>query len=182
MIAEATLALIMAVGSRPATQELGWVRFGAPVSAPLRRESTVGQILDPGKDWQATDAVFIHASEVAISRLDWIDTQIESYSALQVGWDGPDSKPPPPAHIEAARSILRLLPAGAPIPKPMLSSSGELGLYWEEPDWMADIAIEGDREFSLFFRSRDRQVEVLKSKLVVGPDSSAVIKETLTRA
>ena len=154
-----------------------------PVSAAPLREPTVGQILDPGEAWRETDAAFIQASSVvAISRADWIDAQIESYSALQEGWDGPDSQPPQMAHIEAARSILRSLLAGTPIPKPMLSSSGELGLYWEEPEWMADIAIESDHEFSLFFRSRDRRVEVLKSGLTVGANSSAVIKETLTTA
>lgn len=182
MIVEATLAVIMAVGIRPATQERGWVRHGALISAAPRRELTEGQFLDPGKAWRETDGTFIQASNIAISRLDWIDAQIESYSALQDGWDGPDSVPPQAAHIEAARSILRLLPAGTPIPKPMLSSAGELGLYWEEAEWMADIAIEGEREFSLFFRSRDRKVEMLKSGLQVGPASSSVIKETLTAA
>jgi hypothetical protein len=180
MIVEATLAVIMAAGSRPSTQERGWIRYGAPISAPPPREPTKGQILDPGQAGRETAASFIPGPNMAISRLDWIDAQLESYSTLEGGWDGPDSHPPQPAHIAAARSILRSLPAGTPIPKPMLSSSGELGLYWEEPDWVADIAIEGDREFSLFYRSRDRQIEVLKSALPLGPDSIAVLKETLT--
>ena len=172
----------MAVGSRPATQERGWVRNGVPISAALQRELTKGHILDPGQAWRETDGAFIQAPNMVISRLDWIDAQIESYSVLQCGWDGPDSEPPKAAHIEAARAILRSLQAGTPIPKPMLSSAGELGLYWEETEWMADIAIEGDCEFSLFFRSRDRKVEVLKSGLSVGPSSSSLIKETLTAA
>ena len=182
MIVEATLAMIMAAGVRPATQERGWLRQGAPISVAPRLELTEGQILDPGHSWRETDGTFIQATNIAISRLDWIDAQIESYSALQDGWDGPNSRPPLATHIDAARSILRSLPAGTPIPKPMLSSAGELGLYWEEVEWMADIAIESDREFSLFFRSRDRKVEVLKCGLSVGPDSSSVIKETLTAA
>lgn len=179
MIIEATLAAIMAVGSRPATQERGWMRYGTFISTAPRRELTEAQILDPGQALRETDGIFIAPSHVAMSRVDWIVAQIESYSSLQEGWDGPGSEPPQVAHIEAARSILRSLPAGTPIPKPMLSSSGELGLYWEGPDWMADIAIESDDEFSLFFRSRDRRVEVLRTGLPVGPDSSAVIKETL---
>ena len=183
MIVEATLAVIIAVGSRPTTQERGWVRHGAPVTAtPQQREPTEGRILEPGDAARETDGAFIPASNVAISRIDWIEAQIDAYSALEEGWDGPDSQPPRAEHIGAARSLLRSLPAGTPIPKPMLSSSGALGLYWEEPEWMADIAIEGDREFSLFFRSRDRSVEVLKSGLTVGPDASVVIKETLAAA
>lgn len=182
MIVEATLAVIMVVGSRPATQERGWVRHDAAISTAPLCEPSVGQILDPGQAWRETDGAFIQPSNVTISRVDWIDAQIESYSTLEEGWDGQDSLRPKPTHIETARSILRSLPAGTPIPRPMLSSSGELGLYWEECEWMADIAIEDDHEFSLFFRSRDRRVEILKSRLSVGPDSSAVIKETLTAA
>lgn len=183
MIVEATFAMIMAVGLRPTSQERGWIKSGTSVSLSPSGESTDRQmILDPGEVWRETEGSFIQASNVAMSRLDWIDAQIESYSCLEEGWDGPDSEPPKAAHIHAARSILHVLPAGTPIPKPMLASSGELGFYWEEADWMADIAIEGDNEFSLFFRSRDKTVEILKQGLAIGPQSSAIIKETLTAA
>jgi hypothetical protein len=181
MIPEATLAVIMAIGNCPATQERGWVKLGVPIVTP-GRELTEGQIMNPGQAWRETDGAFIHFANVAISRQEWIDAQLEAYSSLEVGWDGPDSQPPQAAHIAAARAILWTLPAGTPIPKPMLSSGGELGLYWEEPEWMADIAIEGENEFSLFFRSRDRKVEVLKSGLPVGSESSALIKDTLILA
>ena len=179
MILEATLAMIMTVGSRPVTQEQGWVRRSVPATTALRRELTDAHILAPGLFATETDISFIQGANIAISRLDWVDAQIESYGSLEEGWDGPDSQPPQQAHIEAARSILRSLPAGTPIPKPMLSSSGDLGLYWEDPEWMADIAIDGDHEFSLFFRSRDRRVEVLKSGIVLNSSSGALIKDTL---
>lgn len=56
--------------------------------------------------------------------------------------------------ISAAAEILRILPAGLPLPTLMRNDDGQIGMYWDNDQAYADINIEPGRTLSLFSRSR----------------------------
>lgn len=91
---------------------------------------------------------------LVLDRLSSLALELELYSALNEGWDGPDSRAPSQGDIMDAQALVAKLPPGLPIPKPMLSSSGNVGLYWDAQKIFADIALEGDGRFSLFTRRK----------------------------
>jgi hypothetical protein len=117
---------------------------------------------------------------VAMSRVDLLRAEIESYKELTEGWDGEGSVTPSNAAIDGARKLIDRLPAGITLPKAMISSSGELGFYWKTDTFYADIAIEDANIFSLFVRSRvnpDR--EFYFPALPIDETGAASIRDTL---
>jgi hypothetical protein len=81
-----------------------------------------------------------------------IKAELDMYSAVSAGWDGPNSAAPQRSHIEDAKRFISLLPAGLPLPKPMLSASGEVGLFWRSDEMFADVVMEGEHKVSMFVR------------------------------
>ncbi|MDT3678069.1 MAG: hypothetical protein ROZ64_04445 [Burkholderiaceae bacterium] len=113
---------------------------------------------------------------------DRLQSEIESYQTLENGWDGEGSMPPPSEQADAAKRLIGHLPAGIERPKPMLSSSGEIGFYWKADRFLADIEIDGPNSFSLFARSlTDPDVEIYLEDLPISEAGAAAIKETLNR-
>jgi len=105
-------------------------------------------ITAPSQDMAAT---FANQMPV-LDRMGAIALEMELYGSLDAGWDGPDSQVPSQENIQDALTLLAKLPAGLPLPKPMLSSTGSIGLYWDTQKVFADIALEGNGRFSLFTR------------------------------
>jgi hypothetical protein len=94
------------------------------------------------------------------SKLSFLKTELKSYTALTDGWDGVGSKKPSADQLAFALKLIDTLPASVPLPKPMLSSNGEIGFYWKNKKLLADIAIENNSSFSFFARSLLSQQEV----------------------
>lgn len=84
----------------------------------------------------------------------WLAEELELYGDLKDGWNGPDSFGPKPEDIANAQTLLSRIPAGMPLPKSMIASSGSIGLYWNTELAFADIEIEGNGRFSLFTRKK----------------------------
>ena len=78
--------------------------------------------------------------------------ETKSYSTLKSGWDGTDSLPPSVLSMEIALHLIDALPARLPLPRPMLSSNGELGLYWDLHGGYAELSVETDGQISFFSR------------------------------
>jgi hypothetical protein len=172
-----TLALIVVVGYCPVTKEQSWLKTRPSMSFSQRFESE-GQIMTPGQTSMETTSAFIQECDMAMSRLAWIESEIIAYGSLTNNWDGPGSTAPNANHLRAAVTLLKLLPAGVPLPRPMLSSAGELGLYWDEPNLMADAAIESDSEFSLFLRARGRGgKEQFHDRISIDKAASSLMKD-----
>ena len=81
-------------------------------------------------------------------------SQLNSYFELKSGWDGPDSFPPTSTDIESAINFVNSIPSIFPMPKAMLSSDGEVGLYWDDNIAYIDLQFESDQTLSIFSRDR----------------------------
>jgi hypothetical protein len=70
------------------------------------------------------------------------------------GWDGPDSLGPSLAGVESIRRALACYPSALPLPRTMLSSSGDLGLYWDfGSNGYADLSADQAGVLSFFSRN-----------------------------
>jgi len=94
-----------------------------------------------------------------LDRTEAVRMELHSYGTYQNDWDGEGATAPRKADAENAISLLGKIPSGLPIPKPMLSSSGVIGMYWDHPALFADIALEENGTFSLFTREKESKAE-----------------------
>ena len=104
----------------------------------------------PARHW----LVGTGAAELALAA---VREEIEAYEGLSDGWDGPSSKAPSKDSVELAKDMLEQLPQALPIPKSMLSPSGEIGLYWNLSHRFADIVLEESGTLSVFIRAKDNE-------------------------
>ncbi len=88
-------------------------------------------------------------------RLTALFSEIDQYAVLPQGWDGPRSNAPSERSITAARNFVEAFPAGLPLPIPMISSSGEVGFYWNEDGGYADMSFDSDGVGSFFSQDRN---------------------------
>lgn len=89
--------------------------------------------------------------------------EIKHYSTFQDGWDEPGSKAPSSIAISRISKVLLHLPSGILHTKTMLSSNGNVGLYWHQPNIHADLEFEIDGSASFF--SRKNSDEFFKDEL-----------------
>jgi hypothetical protein len=115
-----------------------------------------------------------------LDKLAALNIELLLYSSFKDGWDGSQSRAPADADINDAQTLLSRLPSGIPIPKPMLSSNGKVGLYWDTDKLFADIAFDGGGKFSLFSRSKtDAPHELFSEGLEIGGMSSNWLSDNL---
>jgi hypothetical protein len=162
---------------RPISKDGGWmIAFDASAAHQVEskpKDQSIA-ILDSGAS--VTSASYASIDHV-ISRIEWLRSELASYQNLPAGWDGEGSLPADPMHISAASTLLELIPAGIPLPKPMLSPDGELGLYWKGDRWFADAVIEDETHFSLFIRSLEHgNREVFVDSIGIDSGASDAIK------
>jgi hypothetical protein len=102
----------------------------------------------------ASMAVAAVPRAIGLSPIDAIEAELHSYLQFSAGWDGEGSRGAKWNDVKFAVSILQRLPAGVPLPKAMLSSSGEIGFYWNSKNAFVDLMIEENGTFSLFAKLR----------------------------
>jgi len=86
---------------------------------------------------------------------DEIGGKIISYLALAPDWDGYGGVPPSNQAVGDALMWLQRLPVDCAQPKPMLSGSGEVGLYWDRNGFYCDIGFLGDGTLSYHAEAAD---------------------------
>ena len=152
MISETFVLIAFAGLLKPPTRHEGWsapiplVRY-RDLDTPTHHDFRVGVLeLLPsmGHGYFATDR--------PVDKLEKLRNELDSYRSLSAGWDGPESVAPDAAHLDDAANLLQILPAGIPLPRPMLSSNGEVAFYWRLDNLFADIVIEGNGIVSIFIR------------------------------
>ena len=173
----AAIALANAVVRPPATKDDGWKLYIAPPSLFAEDKTSTDQlILIGGTHISSTITTEYSVSTHARNMIESLKAELASYGALQAGWDGDMSEPANPMHITAAGHILNLLPAGIPLPTPMLSADGEVGLYWKTSEYLADAVIEDAGHFSLFIRSlKNGNPEIFIPTIAIDATSSDTI-------
>lgn len=96
--------------------------------------------LPPPATSQATDKNF-----------DLLISKLADFLKLTPGWDTEESVPPSVESIEDTLSFIkRLRVLNFPYPQPMLSTEGQIGLFWDESGVFIDIEIEGNNKISYF--------------------------------
>ena len=81
-------------------------------------------------------------------------SRLASYSKLQPEWDGADSVIPSITDVQLAVDFVESIPAIFPLPKPMLSREGVIGLYWDDGSVYIDIQFDSEHTLSVFSRDR----------------------------
>ena len=119
----------------------------------------------PGATAPATSKILYTPDVIqTLSVRESVKREVKVYSMLEEGWDGPDSLPPSVLSMEEALHLIDALPARLPLPRPMLSFNGELGLYWDLYGGYAEISVETNGQISFF--SRDAKgIECFKDNL-----------------
>ncbi|WP_313818708.1 hypothetical protein [Cupriavidus sp.] len=96
-----------------------------------------------------------------------IEAELQSYMELGPGWDGEGSQGAKWESVVTASRLLQVLPAGLPLPRPMLGAAGDIGFYWNTEGAFVDAMIEEDNTISLFSKLRGERPE---EKYVEGLD------------
>lgn len=141
-----------------------------PTRFPAWATRSLSGSIDPTRAPESTESLISPAFSMATSekiaspgmlghtqssdKLQWLRAELDVYSDLKDGWDGPGSFGPNQDDIDCAKLVLAKLPGGLPLPKAMIASSGNVGLYWNTDLAFADIEIEGGGSLSLFARRK----------------------------
>ena len=80
--------------------------------------------------------------------------EIVAYGQYDHDWNGPNTVGPTFDQIKAANSFVEAIPARLPLPRPMLSFNGEIGLYWDVSGGYAEASFKSDGNMSFFSRTR----------------------------
>lgn len=86
-------------------------------------------------------------------------SRLASYSKLQPDWDGADSIVPSIVDVKLAINFVESIPPIFPLPKPMLSREGVIGLYWDDGSVYIDIQFDSENTLSVFSRDRSSRKE-----------------------
>ena len=148
----ATLIELCAVASL-ATASPAWGCHGQPIYShyPVAGKISSDIIDDAPVE---TEIASTRVSDTVYSGYDLLKMDLKGYSLLDDGWDGPESKAASAQAIGMALQFVDKLPSGIPLPKPMLSSNGKVGLYWDVEAIYADVGFEEDDRLSIFVRDR----------------------------
>jgi hypothetical protein len=81
-------------------------------------------------------------------------SRLNSYSKLQPDWDGADSIVPSSNDVKLVIDFVESIPPIFPLPKPMLSREGVIGLYWDDGSVYIDIQFDSEHTLCVFSRDR----------------------------
>ena len=105
-----------------------------------------------------------------LQKLVQLVTKIRNYLSLPDDWDGYEGIAPESKTIEETISLVkRLNDYNISLPKPMVSGTGIVGLFWEKDSIYIEICFEGDGTF--WYYGKD-------SNLEIGEESVSLNKET----
>jgi len=119
---------------------IGDFRLGAPLATEIRPEAP-----------RVT-------SFFEVSQADELIGKLYSYLSLTDGWDGEAGVTPQLQAVLDAEQFVRLLPEEIALPKPMIASDGEIGLYWSFSAGHAEVTFNGAGEFTYFVQRGHRAV------------------------
>ncbi len=92
-------------------------------------------------------------------------SKLHAWKQLPDGWDGEQSLSPEITQIDLAATLINLLPADVLLPKPMLSSSGEVGLYWDTHEKYVDLEFNSNHVLSAYLRDKQSGRETFVDNL-----------------
>lgn len=126
---------------------------------------------------RTAQASTIATKEVLQARWNKLRSKIASFRELAPNWDGHESIAPKPETVDAILQALAQLPIDMPLPKPLLSNDGEIGVYWTSGNAFADLTIDAQGEMSLYVRNLDKE----GGTLTVIPHPNALDRDIITK-
>jgi hypothetical protein len=181
----AAFALYLSFAAIPAaSQQKRWVadKGSDPVAERSSNYLSYGQDNYLAPSYQVLSAAIPSPADAGVIQL---RKSIEAYRDFHPGWDGGTAEVPSAIDIDDAITFLGLLKFGTPLPQSMISSSGTIGLYWDQADKYADLELEGNGAASLFISQKDSlQPPVLHEFLLtdVTPDQLGIWLQPFARA
>lgn len=97
----------------------------------------------------AHELVITAAQNVRAEQMTALLRTLIDYQFLPHDWDGYDGQPAKATALLDALEFLVQLPRTLPVPSPMLSGSGSIGLYWDRGTHYASLEFEGDGTYTL---------------------------------
>lgn len=101
--------------------------------------------------------------------------KLTSFMELKDGWDGYDGRAPSIDAIQDAISFAEKLNINMKMPKPMLSSDGEVGLFWEKDQNYIDVGFYGEKIYSFYAQFDDGQ-EILRDDVALEDELQEELK------
>ncbi len=93
----------------------------------------------------------------SISTFDKLINTLESYKSLEEDWDGYGGVTPSIEVVDTAINLIfKIKRDDLPTPKPMISSSGNVGLYWNGKDSYVEVGIDGDNSYYTYISEGDK--------------------------
>jgi hypothetical protein len=102
----------------------------------------------------------------SISPRELLKREILTYSDFGSNWDGVDSAEPSQIAIQEMLAFIDAIPSRLSLPRPMISSSGEIGVYWDLRNGYAEVSFDS-KGVALFFSRTDQGEEQFKENLTV---------------
>lgn len=86
--------------------------------------------------------------------------ELRQYEQLEKGWDGTeDDIAPSRVAIDEAINFVENLPPFVDLPEPMVSSDGQVGLFWHDANIYLDIGFRGQGECIFFGKFGDLKIK-----------------------
>lgn len=121
-----------------------------------------GDIVSP-----TTDKLIEIETSPVLSARELLKRETESYAHLTLGWNGPGSVAPTRKAMDMAQLFIDSIPARLPLPRPMVSSNGEVALYRDLEGGYAEVSFETEGQAFFFSRNADGK-EHFEEQLGVG--------------
>ena len=108
-------------------------------------------IASPATKWGATES----AIGQQLSPRELLMREVLSYPDCEDDWNGEGTLGPSQHAVDAATAFINAIPARLPLPRPMLSADGEIGLYWALGGGYAEVTFNASGEIVFFSRSNN---------------------------
>lgn len=150
--------------STPQTRIPRWL-IEPSIAEAVLRDTEQTMFLDNYFEVMRPDVIYRPVTQVESDYRGKLLERLLGWRDLQEGWDGEQSEAPSHAAIDLAAELINALPQDVSLPKPMLSSSGEVGLYWDMSEKYVDVEFGADSHFSAYFRNKNTGEEQLVENL-----------------
>jgi|688.fasta_scaffold72586_3 hypothetical protein len=137
----------------PQTQSPRWIIMPS-INEDIRRHTKQTFVADLNHESSTSSVLYEPATRVESDARGKLLERLGRWKTLPDGWDGELSEAPIHGALNLAAMFIDTLPRDVSLPKAMLSSSGEIGLYWDTTEIYIDLEFGSDTHFSAYFRDR----------------------------
>lgn len=101
-----------------------------------------------------------------LSLRELLKREVLAYSECNEGWNGPGTCAPTRNAIDSANRFVDAIPARLPLPRPMLSTTGEIGFYWDLEKGYAETSFDNDGVITFFSRTLEGEERYIEDIVI----------------